>query len=278
MNREPLMDMVLKSRVRGWLEEIGYKTYLSGEYYFAEKSDPALIFSVPKTHRLTTFESLLLESSMFEILVEEGNIDISSYTYHTHREKVLNGFSTTKHLSQKAGPKFVFVHIIAPHPPFVFDRDGNPVQPDVEYKIFDGRQYTGGLDTYINGYQEQLAYINYLVLDAIDDIQKNSLTPSIIILQADHGPAAFIGDSVDTSCLKERFSILNAYYFPDGNTDVLYPSITPVNSFRVIFDKFFGTDLDILPDKNYYSIYHNPYKYTDVTSQVDRTCQLSEQP
>jgi hypothetical protein len=278
MNREPLMDMVLKSRVRGWLEEIGYKIYLSGEYYFAEKNDPALVFSVPKTHRLTTLESLLLGSSMFEILVEEGNVDISSYTFQAHRERVMNGFSTAKYLATKEGPKYVFAHIIAPHPPFVFDQDGNPVQPDVEYKIFDGRQFTGGLDAYINGYQEQLAYIDTLVLDTIDDIQKKSLTPPIIILQSDHGPAAFIGDSLDTSCLKERFSILNAYYFPDGNTDVLYPSITPVNTFRVIFDKYFGTGLQILPDQNYYSIYHDPYKYTDVTSQVDRACQLSEQP
>jgi hypothetical protein len=215
---------------------------------------------------------------MFEILVEEGNVDISSYSYQTHREKILNGFSTAKSLSKQEGPKFVFVHILAPHPPFVFDKDGNPVRPDWEYKIFDGREFTGGIDAYVVGYREQILYINHLVLDTIDDINKNSPTPPIIVLQADHGPAALLGTSVETSCLKERFPILNAYYLPGDHMDVLYPSITPVNTFRMIFNEYFEIDMGLLPDLNYYSDFHDPYNFTDITRQVDTPCESVIQP
>jgi len=274
-NREPIMNLMLNSRVRSWLEEDGYQIYLSGEYIFAEESDPALVFSVSEIQRLTTFESLLLESTMFEILIDLGHVNISNYTYQTHREKILNGFADTVNLVNKKGPKFVFAHIIAPHPPFVFDQDGNSVQPDWEYKIFDDRQLTGGFESYIEGYREELQYINGLVIKTIDNILQHSTAPPIIILQADHGPASLLDSTTNTSCLKERYSILNAYYFPDGHDEALYSTITPVNTFRIIFDSYFGTDLEILTDLNYFSIPKDPYRFTEVTNQVDTTCDIS---
>ena len=49
-----------------------------------------------------------------------------------------------------------------------------------------------------------------------------------------------------------RFNILNAYYLPDIDIGILYPHITPVNSFRVVFNQYFGTDFELLKDKNYF--------------------------
>jgi Sulfatase len=276
-NQSPLGTLIINSRVRKWLENTGYKIYLSGEYLFSEVDDPAIVFYSQRTHRLSTFESLLLESTMFEILVEETNLDISTYTYQTHREKILDGFSEIHTLAQIGGPKFVFVHIIAPHPPFVFDENGVSIQPDREYTIFDTGKFTGGRENYIDGYRDQLTYINQLTIDAIDQIIQNSMSQPIIILQADHGPAALMGDSLETSCVKERLSILNAYYVPEEKTGFLYPSITPVNTFRMIFNNYFGTRLDILQDKALYSWGHR-YSFTDVTNQVNNICTTEGNP
>jgi hypothetical protein len=41
---------------------------------------------------------------------------------------------------------------------------------------------------------------------------------------------------------------LNTYYFSDGNYSTLYDSISPVNSFRVILNKYFKTGLPLLKD------------------------------
>jgi hypothetical protein len=78
-------------------------------------------------------------------------------------------------------------------------------------------------------------------------------------------------DDPRNECLWERYSILNAYYFPDGNYGALYNSITPVNSFRVVFNQYFGTDLELLEDKNYYATWSRPYVFSDVTDQA-RSC------
>ncbi|OGO60521.1 MAG: hypothetical protein A2032_01305 [Chloroflexi bacterium RBG_19FT_COMBO_49_13] len=236
------------------------------------------MFYSPQIRKLTTFESLLLESTMFEILIDLGKVKISTYTYESQRERILNGFAESEYLVNKKAPKFVFLHIIAPHPPFVFDKNGNPVQPDWEYNIFDGRQFFGGLEEYKEGYIKQMMYVNSLILKTIDQIMKYSSSPPIIVLQADHGSGALLGSSIETSCLKERFSILNAYYFPDGNTSRLYSSISPVNTFRVIFDTYFRTNLALLPDLYYFSDHDDPYQYDAVTDQVDTPCHLSELP
>ncbi len=276
-NRAPLGKMILDSRLRTWLEQAGYKVYLSGEYLFAEVNDPAVVFITHQAARLNTFESLLLESTMFEALVEEADINVSNYTYQTHREKILNGFAEVKSLINTRGPKFVFVHIIAPHPPFVFDSNGKAVQPNWEYTIFDATQFAGGTQDYENGYREQLTYINGLVIDMIDQLLNKSSTPPIIILQADHGPAALMGSSLESSCLEERFSILNAIYLPDHKNGVFYPTITPVNTFRELFNSYFGTNLDLLPDKVYYT-FGDRYHFIDITQQVDTPCDIPGQP
>ncbi len=44
--------------------------------------------------------------------------------------------------------------------------------------------------------------------------------------------------------LKQKFGILNAFYLPDVDNDILYPTITPVNTFRVVFNLYFEAILN----------------------------------
>ena len=60
-------------------------------------------------------------------------------------------------------------------------------------------------------------------------------------------------------------SIFNAYYLPDQNTDLIYDSITPVNSFRLILNAHFNANYELLEDKSYFSDYVHPHNFTDVT-------------
>ncbi len=48
----------------------------------------------------------------------------------------------------------------------------------------------------------------------------------------------------------DQFKILNAYYLP-GHNDLLYPTISPVNTFRLIFDTYLGADYPLLKDISY---------------------------
>ena len=123
-------------------------------------------------------------------------------------------------------------------------------------------------------YVEQLKFTNSQILDSIKSILNNSSRPPIIIIQGDHGSGSLLkNSSINDSCMYERASILNAYYMPDGKSDLLYPDITPVNSFRVIFNTYFEADFPILDDQVFYSPFVNPYDFVNITDRLEDKCQ-----
>jgi hypothetical protein len=83
----------------------------------------------------------------------------------------------------------------------------------------------------------------------IQDIFSQSITPPIIILQADHGPRLGTDFSnYNNTNWREILSILNAIHFP-GKKNALYEGITPVNTFRLLLNEYFSTKYPILPDR-----------------------------
>jgi hypothetical protein len=69
--------------------------------------------------------------------------------------------------------------------------------------------------------------------------------------------------------LGRKLRILNAYYLPGDPTTEPYPTITPVNTFRVILNGYFGGSLPLLPDRTYvFTDYDHPYRFEDVTDRL----------
>jgi hypothetical protein len=99
-------------------------------------------------------------------------------------------------------------------------------------------------------YVDQVTYINSQILPIIDVILAQAGVPPIIFLQGDHG--------FDPP---NRMEILSAYLVPDEMRDQLYPAISPVNSFRLLFDVYFHAGYGLLPDRSFYSNYAAPYEY-----------------
>lgn len=124
-------------------------------------------------------------------------------------------------------PVFIYAHILCPHLPFVFDESGNCPTSDIVAKSDD-----------YNAYLEQLEFVNGRLSNTIDNILKNDRN-AIIIVQSDHGWRG-------TDQREDSYQILNAYYLP--NQEQLYSSISPVNSFRAIFNYYFGANYEILKD------------------------------
>ena len=146
------------------------------------------------------------------------------------------------------GPKFVFIHIIQPHPPFVFDAEGDWVDP-APFMNENG-VYTS--ESYPRGYRDHAAFIEGQIEIAVRTILEGSATPPVIVIQGDHAPWMQTGSG--------KFMVLNAYYLP-GHNDLLYPRISPVNTFRLIFDTYLGASYELLPDRSYYSPIPNIYEF-----------------
>ena len=190
-----------------------------------------------------------------------------------HRDRIRFIFDhLPAHLS--AGkPVFVFAHILCPHPPFVFDRNGGLANDELEYSTSDGAslrlERMMPAEEYRKEYVEQLRYVNLLTEKLIDQILSVAgPRPLVILLQADHGSRSMGGwDELTQIDFKERMDILSAYYFSDGDYGALYDSVSPVNSLRVVFDKYFGTRYGRLPDRSIFV--SGPYRrvMTDVTDR-----------
>jgi hypothetical protein len=149
-----------------------------------------------------------------------------------------------------------------PHHPYIFDRFGKVNGRPTLWKPF----RTGSLDK-AEAYIEQLIFVSKKVRGIVDRIMEKSEVPPIIVIQSDHGPHLSRADRDDF--LRARMCNFNAYHLPDGGNQLLYPSITPVNSFRVIFNRYFGTNHELLPDTCYFSQYAKPYRFMDVSDIVD---------
>jgi hypothetical protein len=130
-------------------------------------------------------------------------------------------------------PKFVYAHLMMPHWPYLFDQQGRRIRRGVPPEEAGPEEYLG-----------QLIYENTLITNAVAGILKNSKTPPIIILQGDHGYRNIPGPHRS----EEAVTILNALYLPGSEADWLYSGITPVNTFRLIFNHYFGQHYSYLPD------------------------------
>ena len=114
-------------------------------------------------------------------------------------------------------------------------------------------------------YGNQLRYLNEKLKVVIDSIRAGSSQPPVIIIQWDHGSGSRLGlHSLEGTYVRERFSILNAYHQPGVEGDVLYESISPVNTFRVVFNHYFGTSYPLLADKSFYTPFLRPYDFVPV--------------
>jgi hypothetical protein len=185
------------------------------------------------------------------------------------RGRLLFTFSELAKVYRIEGPKFIFAHITCPHPPYVFAATGESV-PEIKLKM------DGNIWEQKENYLNQLLFINKKVEMLVDEILLKSEPSPIIILQADHGSASTLGsedsgrwNNPTEAGLKERMRIFNAYYLPPDSNYFLYDSITPVNTFRLVFNLYFNTNYKLLEDKSYYSTYKYPYKVIDVTNKVD---------
>jgi hypothetical protein len=272
-NRADLISILQDSKVRSVLAQNGYQTVSFRNEYKATMPNADIYYDDSETgvvYPVTAFESILIDHTLVRILtvLPAFHKALIEMPYDTHRHYILSAFAGIKKIPSLNGDYFVYTHIIAPHPPFVFDENGVALPHDEPFKLADANQFIKdhSRKAYLTGYRQQMQYINTLVLEAVDAILAKSNTPPIIIIQGDHGPGAYLHwSSLEKTLPAERFSILNAYYFPDQDYSLLYPSISPINSFRVVLNKYFGGKFGLLPDRHYYSQWSFPFDFKEVT-------------
>jgi hypothetical protein len=199
-------------------------------------------YEVPSKYRFSSlFEGLLSMTILWKPVGENYIVAKAK------RAEILGKVQLLKSIAQYDVPTFTYAHIMIPHEPFVFDRYGN------EYGVFTRMFH---LDDVTKLYLDQLMFASVLIRDIVDTLLKNSKIPPIIVIQGDHGSGVL--DPGSDRAIQLRMSILNAYYFPSDAGAIAYDSVSPVNTFRLIFNYVFHDQYDLLPDKGFYQTRDDP--------------------
>jgi hypothetical protein len=149
---------------------------------------------------------------------------------------IINFKATVEELNiENDTPKFVYTHIMMPHEPYFFKKDGMPLTKVV---------YNSDPSKRDSLYLNQLIYTNTWIKKLVENIPPGHKRPLVVIIQGDHG---FRGEW-PISYRERQFTNLNTFYFSDKNYNLLYDSIGSVNTFRVIFNKYFNANLPLLRD------------------------------
>lgn len=266
--------LVQNNKVMQFLKSKGYTYIHVGSGWDPTRSNPYadrnFVMNGGRYPFADEFTSGFLQTTMATPILKKLYPDTTAVSHdpknNEFRSRIFYEFGVFDQIPEISGPKFVFAHILIPHDPYVVSKDCEPL---VEGTVVSRT----GVENYLN----QMQCANKETEATIDKILANSKTKPIIVVQADEGPLPsqhpislnLVWGQASDASIREKFPIFNAYLFPDKQYNVLYRSITPVNSFRVIFNKFFGANLPLLPDKNFiFQDANNLYKFTDVTERI----------
>jgi hypothetical protein len=254
---EILKQMIENNNVMWFLKSKGYSFIFLGSAYGVTQGNRFADFDI-KCGYVDETVGRIIQSTLIWPFADKFQIIAKD-----DRNKRLCMFKKLGELHAMKGQKFVFAHIIAPHSPFLFDADGNPIRV---YKS--DPEHTKGY------YVDQLIFVNKKIKEMVDEILSNSKIEPIIILQGDTGPPyGFTPEEAIYRPTEEIYQqstrILNAYYLPENGAKFMYKDISPVNTFRMIFNIYFRSDIPLLDERSYFLTGDFPSRFIDVTESVD---------
>lgn len=251
------------------LKEIGYEYVHIGNWWTPTATNVDADLSLVYEGQ-DQFASVLMQTTFLRALEDPTGAPDDPWDWRVMRENNLYALDRLDEVTALPGPKYVFAHLVTTHPPYVHNADGS----------YTGRAQVARLGD-VESYRRQLTYANSRMLAFVDRVLAND-PESIIILQADEGPFParydeeewrFKWRTATDAELEEKFGILFAMRVPDADLEAegFHDAITPVNTFRMLFNARFGTDLPLLPDRTWaHEDLYRFYDFIEVTDRLDR--------
>lgn len=237
-------QQIKNSKVIRFFQANGY--HFLNYSVFDFEGQPARVrenFLPTKTKLITsqTFLSRLQRDLWFNLITRLKSKRMLKKSTYRYRENNDHLYQLTWNLVQQETPepRFIYTHLMMPHYPYYYDKNGNELPFD---RLLEGNQVRK------DDYAEYLQYSNKKLMELIDHIQRSSPTPPIIILMGDHGFRHF------TEPVERKYYFMNftSVYFPDKNYSPLTDSTSSVNLFREILNSRFSQQLPLLRDSSLY--------------------------
>jgi hypothetical protein len=260
----PIRRTLHDSAIARTFEAMGYKYEHIGSWWEATAADPTAddnyVYGT-YTEFLGTFLSTTAIPSIERLFRGAPSLEKGEWNRVHFQMRALGEIASDRE------PTFTFAHFLLPHTPYIFHADGSFVPSDPNRPIEEA-------------YIDQLKYTNKVIEQVVTELQAGSGPAPIIVIQSDEGPHPPAhdqwGEELKLSWarasdleLGRKLRILNAYYLPGDPATKPYPTITPVNTFRMILNDYFGGSLPLIPDRTYiFTDFDHPYRFDDVTDRL----------
>jgi type II secretory pathway pseudopilin PulG len=257
-------DLLIGPKVSRFLQSHGYRHVHTGASYPTPR-DATAEFNFEYSER-SEFARVFVHTTVLRSIAGWVGFAKDLDVRQSAHNEILYQLDKIRMASKIPGPTYTIGHVLLPHEPYTFDAKGRFVTEAKE----NSRSFEENVVM-------QTQFANRKIKELIDELLRvPDYKKPIIILQSDEGPPQFNRDPGDLRWAQEtdeelryKFGILNAYYLPGVKDPGLYPTITPVNSFRKVFNLYFGTDLDLLPDESYvFGSSAKPYSFQRVTERL----------
>lgn len=289
-------NLIYQSSVIKAFKDAGYTYHNVGSWYGASNRAPLADHNYIWKDRLTIFgkskilrgmEGIEFSKSIFYRFAKLGGVSKWPLKHETLSQidevrtqlSVLNSLSTTP----SSGGRFIFSHILVPHPAYYFNADGS-LNP---FPLSDHNSQTNK-----QKYQGQLEFINTQMEKLVTNVKQQSKDKAVIILNADEGPypediiptllqpnldLTNDGSPIDyvnmpswtNDWLRIKYGVLQAAHIPAAMPADM-ESLSSVNVFRIVLNRYLGYDLDYLPQCHYGftkgAVFH--YNYADITEKL----------
>jgi len=261
-DRTPARQMVRDHAVGRFMQTQGYRYIHLGSWFDPTRTSP-LADESRSYDAESEFSAVMRNTTIVPAFLRLLGHQDEALTLRERHVRIADfQFRQLAELRDDPGPKFVFAHVLLPHSPYVFRADGRLVTKAEEESEPESRLYGG-----------QLAYLDGRIKATIEHLLAGPPEEQpIIIVQGDEGPFArkdIAWEGREAEYLQVRFGILNALYLPGVGGDAVHPSITSVNTFRLLFSRYFGADLPLLTDRSFtWPNNHRIYDFVDVTDLV----------
>lgn len=252
LDRRPAYDLISDNKVVSFLKEKKYKIINISSGWGATDILESANVNLKYNKYASNFMSVLINKTIIQEILNNLKININPDFVN-----VSYSLEELPKIKKIKGPKFVLAHILSPHDSYVFNSDGTAAVNFDREELLNKKKYINSLNV-----------LNRKVLKVVNSLLSDSINSPIIIIQSDHGSSSSFIPKIEKwrnpnrQNIDERLSNFAAYYLP-GKLDYLQDTISSVNTFRIIFNKYFNTKLKLLPNKMYFSNYDEPYKFTE---------------
>ncbi|UJW85094.1 sulfatase-like hydrolase/transferase [Devosia sp. SL43] len=278
----PLYETLSSPRLFNFMQALGYQVDTLGSWWeptrnssLADSSDS--YFAVPESLRSFSENALLAR-----LLESTGSPFFDARQRQC--ERIRHQFDALSQAKTTDAPRFVFAHMLVPHPPFVIDAQGKCTSVAEASARTRAENYIG-----------QLCLANSSTLSMVDTILARD-RDAIIILQSDEGPwpAQYAGEEIqnfgaDISSvewrdvppeeLREKMATLSAIRMPGVDPEIIESDFTPVNTFRILLSEVFGVEMPKLERQAY--VFHNDgalYDFSPVLPALESESEAVAQP